>query len=332
MRDFYDWKRFIEQGRNKTDRPIANNTRAHLHSWEGEHGQSVGIVLHATEIITIYEDGFISLRANGWETVTTLERIRRFAPVDRGELCSLVSEKSQWYIQWNTDLDPEPAHGNRSIPKPFHAPNPGPEPQDDGENCIAGTREDFSYQYESFVFTERDRRPGDFGVHHYGASYARRSANGGIVWGRTRNNMAYEGETIELPNEHYTYKQCPHCIVFAERHAAWTLAMNGSYWGRNAKEGYRAMCENLEEFGSREAWQEAYIQDFRAARAERKEWKAWRERNRVMFYDGITLAPDGLPLEAPRPRAEQAKLVLDTTTGIKRENWQVREYKETLAA
>ena len=68
-----------------------------------------------------------------------------------------------------------------------------------------------------------------------------------------------------------------------------------------AERGYAQMCEMLDTFGSREAWQEAYIEEFRQVRIVREAAKAWSRRNWIGFYNGIQVTPEGyVPLKAKR--------------------------------
>lgn len=72
----------------KNNLPIAYNTRII------RHGEAIGIVLYATEILTYLPYDAIVLRSGGWNTRTTAARINNFLP--RGIL--LFSKKGQWII------------------------------------------------------------------------------------------------------------------------------------------------------------------------------------------------------------------------------------------
>lgn len=50
------------------------------------------VKLHQTEIIRIYPDGTYTLHAGGWRTVTTLARLRDFAP------CNVHSDFGEWWL------------------------------------------------------------------------------------------------------------------------------------------------------------------------------------------------------------------------------------------
>ncbi len=81
---------YLSLGRNKDDRPIANNTRVIRRS---EH--SIAIRLHETDILTFHSNGAIQFFTGGWKTVTTKDRINRFAPSG----ISIYSEKFLWYLK-----------------------------------------------------------------------------------------------------------------------------------------------------------------------------------------------------------------------------------------
>ena len=57
----------------------------------------------------------------------------------------------------------------------------------------------------------------------------------------------------------------------------------------------------MAEFGTVEAWHEAYLEDFRTRRAYLKAEREWDQRNRIPFYDGITVDSNGF---APRLRKD----------------------------
>jgi hypothetical protein len=71
-------------GRNHDSRKVANNT------YMVRHDDSIGIVLHNTEIVTFFPDGTIALDHGGWRTNTTKERINSWAPC-RVQMGSLTS-------------------------------------------------------------------------------------------------------------------------------------------------------------------------------------------------------------------------------------------------
>ena len=79
--------------------------------------------------------------------------------------------------------------------------------------------------------------------------------------------------------------------------------MHGPRWGGRRFDGphrgYKTYAAMMESFGSQEAWQEAYIIDFRARRDYLKADREWDQRNRVPFYDGIKVDSEGY---APRLR------------------------------
>lgn len=64
---------WIKEGRSGYDRPVANNTRLVLH--QSAPLDFVGLQLHQTDVIKIYENGDIEFSTGGWWTKTTLARI-----------------------------------------------------------------------------------------------------------------------------------------------------------------------------------------------------------------------------------------------------------------
>jgi hypothetical protein len=76
----------------KLDRPVANNTRIHR-LCNGD----IGIVLHATYVVTYCFNGPVILNSGGWKTATTKERINRFAP----SCINLYQTGGQWYVSIN---------------------------------------------------------------------------------------------------------------------------------------------------------------------------------------------------------------------------------------
>ena len=86
-------------------------------------------------MVTINADGTYTLRNGGWNTVTTLDRIRTYAPVNR----TLFSVKGEWFMRMEPARTiPRPPGWIASIPKPFLPAIPGPEPVKNDEGCVAG--------------------------------------------------------------------------------------------------------------------------------------------------------------------------------------------------
>lgn len=63
----------------KDSRTVGNNTTLHL-----SYGGSVAIRLHNTDVVTYHPDGRIILSTGGWNTNTTKDRLRKWAPVQVG--------------------------------------------------------------------------------------------------------------------------------------------------------------------------------------------------------------------------------------------------------
>ena len=64
----------------KDEKLIGNNTTL----FRCEH--FIGIVLHNTTIIHIFEDDTYGISTGGWKTVTTKDRINRYTPANVGSL------------------------------------------------------------------------------------------------------------------------------------------------------------------------------------------------------------------------------------------------------
>ena len=60
---------------NRDRRKVGNNTYASIMP-DG----SVGITLHNTCVVRIYQDGSYKLSNGGWKTVTTKDRINKYSP------------------------------------------------------------------------------------------------------------------------------------------------------------------------------------------------------------------------------------------------------------
>jgi len=87
MNKAQDWKDYISKGKNKTSRPIANNTTVRL--VEG----GVAIKLHNTDIVTMLDNGKTILSSGGWRTHTTKERLNEYTR-------SGISQKlGVWYMR-----------------------------------------------------------------------------------------------------------------------------------------------------------------------------------------------------------------------------------------
>jgi hypothetical protein len=123
MHDFQKWEDYLSKAKDKHHgRPIANNTRVHF-----VDDDTIGIKLHATDVVLFHRDGKIELNSGGWTTVTTKDRIASFSPAAR----TLEQEDGIWYVRKReTKRDPRPCEGypHRQIQKPYPAVDPGLEP------------------------------------------------------------------------------------------------------------------------------------------------------------------------------------------------------------
>jgi hypothetical protein len=311
-------QRLMQSARNRTaGKPIQNNTRLFDHM-DG----SFGVVLHGTEVVTIHTDGTYTLRSGGFRTVTTMDRIRRWSPANKN--WSLHSERGDWYIRMKpVDRDPQPERVERSIPRPFEASDPGDEPVKDPTGCKANQMVTTEHVDEIVEVWRKDVLDSDEIIKvlsdgfepggDYDKLSVKRSWNDHVFytedryWSDEWAALAGDGHRSSFVNkdgERVTKIQCPHCAEFDAIHERWTRAYHGgSRWGRDGidkQKGYKLYVEMMERFdGDRDAWQEAYITDFRARRAYLKADREWVNRNRVPFYDGITIDSEGW---APRVR------------------------------
>lgn len=80
---------FLSGGRNKTSRPIENNTRIE------KRGEDYAVVLHSTDVVTYHEDGSVTLNSGGWFTITTKDRINRHMGIPG---IRVYSDLGRWFI------------------------------------------------------------------------------------------------------------------------------------------------------------------------------------------------------------------------------------------
>lgn len=71
-------------------RVLANNTRGVRND-----DDSIGVVLHQTEVLRFHPDGTVTINTGGWATATTKDRINAFLPAP----LQVVSDKGQWYVR-----------------------------------------------------------------------------------------------------------------------------------------------------------------------------------------------------------------------------------------
>lgn len=84
-------RRFVEEGRDGSRRRIAHETYAVLHE------DRVGIVYHATEVVSVHADGSYTLNSGGYRTATTKARMGEFTP----DGVSVYQSKHEWFVRLN---------------------------------------------------------------------------------------------------------------------------------------------------------------------------------------------------------------------------------------
>jgi hypothetical protein len=62
-------------GRCKERRKLQNNTYL-----ERRDGDAIAVILHATDVVTLFPDGTVELNSGGWNTLTTRDRINNYLP------------------------------------------------------------------------------------------------------------------------------------------------------------------------------------------------------------------------------------------------------------
>jgi hypothetical protein len=313
----------IRTARNQAaGKPLQNNTRLYMRG-EGDE-REFGIVLHDTEVVTIHADDTYTLRAGGYRTNTTLDRIRNYSPMTWQ---TLLTESGDWYVRLEPNPDdPRPEHVKRSIPKPYTPGDWRDEPVKSTEDCKAGQMVTTEHVDELVEIYRRDMRDGDeivqvisdgFGDDgKYDRLKVKRTWTDHVYYSEQRywdegwanlmdNRDVHRDSFINDDGERVRKIQCPHCAEFEARHEVWHVWMHGPRYHRrfdgpdNGYAIYRQMMDRFHD--DKDLWQAAYIEDFRARRDYLKADREWDQRNRVPFYDGIRVDSEGY---APRVRQE----------------------------
>lgn len=80
MLEFRDAERIFATAKvPENGKPLQNNTRLY-HVAYGEFGECYEVWLHATPVVTIYQDGTYVFKTGGWATMTTRDRINVYGP------------------------------------------------------------------------------------------------------------------------------------------------------------------------------------------------------------------------------------------------------------
>src|SRR2546422_4829254 len=86
------------QGCCYQSRKLENNTYLKRRDWG--RTKAIAVQLHATDVITFFEDGQIEVNTGGWDTVTTRDRISRYLPKPwtvYGERNATILSNFRWY-------------------------------------------------------------------------------------------------------------------------------------------------------------------------------------------------------------------------------------------
>jgi hypothetical protein len=312
-----DGQRLMQSARNRAaGKPLANNTRMFDHT-DG----SFGIVFHNTEIVTIHPNGTYTLRNGGWNSPTTIERIRSYAPVTWQRL---ISEKGDWFVRLRPRAkDPRPTRVERSIPKPFTPGDWMDEPIKAAEGCKGGQIETTEHVNKLVKLWRKDLKDTDTlcpGHEAEGDPYeyvdvlrswtSHTFYSEARYWSEEWAKLAGDGHKTSYVNEageKVTKVQCPHCAEFEAQHSVWFRWYYGDQHATlDQRGGFKLYREMMDRFhNDKDLWQEGYIADFRARRAYLAADREWDQRNRVPFFDGIVIDSDGyaerLRQEGPSP-------------------------------
>lgn len=91
---------------NRESRKLENNT------YLQQRGENITVKLHATDVVTYQPDGKIILDSGGWRTVTTKDRINRYAPIN------LWQDKGQWYVGRSWQKPPQAIYDDNMVIEP----------------------------------------------------------------------------------------------------------------------------------------------------------------------------------------------------------------------
>lgn len=318
-------------------KPLQNNTRLY-ERWSGEdEPPDYSIELHSTYVVTIHPDDTYTINTGGWDTHTTWNRIYGWSPLNWSRMEYINGEKN--VMLQPRENDPRPDYPQRTIPKPFHAEDPGPAPVKSPDDCIAGE-----------LYGQSNRRKTLKDPRQLRAQYEEDGPDATLApdqhirpeFKRTQHVLAWidtvlEGswssvwvdtwvtEYLEYGEERYRqewhpnykppqvpgakYEQCPHCAEFDKAMEHWRYAMEGRAWPRNDPyKGYETFCEMMERYDSREGWRDAWREEGKEVSKARVEYRAWVGRNYIPYFDGIRLTREGYPINSSELRKEAIML------------------------
>lgn len=298
------------------------------------NGRVVRVVLNSDTYTGA--NGWANTGQDQWSVRTSVEsyaaKARWSVKVERIPLTSYSYERVQVLPK---NGDPKPPYPYPEIPTFFCVSYPGDEPVDDGVGCIAGSREEYSYQTEDYGFSLRPEKwlghpvptyADSTGLQHW--KYVR-AANGWIVYG-AKNTWWDDDHYAELASElgychegtryvrsqvpNVEYKQCSHCAAFRAKHERWSLHYNGGvhYGGPSYKRqrvrGYKLYREMMDTYGSERGWREARRDDWRRVKRGRQALKEWEERN-FIDYRSVPRDEHDIPIVTYVPGDERTPYV-----------------------
>lgn len=317
MLTYNEARLLMESARNKANgKPLQNNTRLFEKKRRvGEREETYYTVrFHSTDIVEIYPNGTYGVRTNGWETITTAQRIRDYSPLGWGSpgvLLAYMADDKDWLIRFRPRAsDPYPDdHLHIEVPKPARRPpEPGPAPRsEDFGECWAGHRVSTTEWIERTTFYPRDLRPNDrpyFPGYSAGPDPGKQPTRARAVL--TFIDAVESGYGLHVRRLHTTVtdyisdypwrhptpgigrflKQCQHCL---DLHAA------TQKWDRAVKR-MSYYTSNVELYGSEDAWRAEWRDDRRLVIDANKRRSAWSERNHMPLTGLIHINRDGYPL------------------------------------
>lgn len=97
MLTYKEARGIMERARNGR-RKLENNTWLERRTTDapkdGTYKSAYAVRLHNTDVVTLHPDGSYTLNSGGWRTVTTKDRINRYAPGN------VFQSNGEWFYSW----------------------------------------------------------------------------------------------------------------------------------------------------------------------------------------------------------------------------------------